>query len=126
MKVISDKLWQDQVSILKQSLDEETWAVYLEIVEQVTDHAVKTERMSTSGVSPRTVTESVREGFGEVFREKGYLIPEVLSSILVVLILHWEYGEQLREGLSPIEASLVAEAMATHLSMKAEAAASGQ
>lgn len=132
MKVKSDKLWQEQVSSLRASLDEESLEIYLEIIHFVSGSAEnalvlreKNEGLADGPLPASWVIEAVRDGFEEIFREKGFLIPDALSNILVVLILHWEYGEQVREGLSPIEFSLVAEAMAAHLEIKAEEASRG-
>lgn len=132
MKVKSDKLWQEQVSSLRASLDEESLEIYLEIIHFVSGNAEnalvlreKNEGLADGPLPASWVIEAVRDGFEEIFREKGFLIPDALSNILVVLILHWEYGEQVREGLSPIEFSLVAEAMASHLEIKAEEASRG-
>lgn len=132
MKVRSDKLWQEQVSSLRASLDEESMGIYMEIIDLVSGSAEnalilreKNEGMAEGPLPAPWVIEAVRDGFEEVFREKGFLIPDALSNILVVLILHWEYGEQLREGLSPMEFALVAEAMAAHLEIKAEEASRG-
>lgn len=127
MKIKSDKLWQEQMSVLRNALDEDTMNVYIEVIKQVAEGAEKDEGVQNSLTSsgqpePAAVIESVREEFRKIVTENGYLIPDVLSSVLTVLILHWEYGEALSSGLSAIEFSLVAEAMARHLEMKAEEA----
>lgn len=121
MKVVSDKSWQEQQEILRRSLDEETLGVYRLVIEEMTSHAE--ERLADLEATPDLVVDLVREGLGEVVEENGFLIPEVLSSILVVLILHWEYGQQLSDGLSSIEFSLVAEQMIAHIERKQQEAA---
>lgn len=128
MKVKSDKLWQEQMNVLRNALDEDTIEIYVQVIQQVAGEAEKDKKTQDSLDSkgrpnPGVVVEAVREEFRKIVAEKGYLIPDVLSSVLTVLILHWEYGEELSSGLSPIEFSLVAEAMARHLESKAEEAA---
>lgn len=121
MKIKSDKNWQEQKEILRRSLDEDTLGVYNQVIEKVTGHAE--ERLVDSEVTPDLVIELVREGFDKVVNDDGFLIPDVLSSILVVLIIHWEYGQQLSDGLSSIEFSLVAEEMVAHIERKRQEAA---
>lgn len=130
MKVKSEKLWQDQVSGLRNSLDEESLDIYLRIIEEVSsgvEKEFKAQGVDGDGESPTPghVIEDVREKFLEIFSKEGYLIPDALADILVVMILHWEYGELLREGLSAIEFSLVAESMAQHLEIRMESAQNG-
>lgn len=121
VKIKSDKNWQEQKEILRRSLDEDTLGVYNQVIEKVTGHAE--ERLVDSEVTPDLVIELVREGFDKVVNDDGFLIPDVLSSILVVLIIHWEYGQQLSDGLSSIEFSLVAEEMVAHIERKRQEAA---
>lgn len=121
MKIRSDKNWQEQKEILRRSLDEDTLGVYNQVIEKVTGHAE--ERLADSEVTSDLVIELVREGFDKVVNDDGFLIPDVLSSILVVLIIHWEYGQQLSDGLSSIEFSLVAEEMVAHIERKRQEAA---
>lgn len=127
MQVKSDKLWQEQVSSLRSTLDEESADIYLEIIEEVArvaeDELLQYEADEAGNYYADDVVVSVREGFKRVFREKGFLIPEALSDVLVVLILHWAHGEGLRDGLSPMEFSLVAESMANYLEARMEEAA---
>lgn len=121
VKIKSDKNWQEQKEILRRSLDEDTLGVYNQVIEKVTGHAE--ERLVDSEVTSDLVIELVREGFDKVVNDDGFLIPDVLSSILVVLIIHWEYGQQLSDGLSSIEFSLVAEEMVAHIERKRQEAA---
>lgn len=116
LKVLSDKLWQEQKSVLKENLDDEAYKNYIEIVELV---ATKAEQLKSDSVSS---IDAIRKSFKDIFQEKGFLIPEALSGMLVILIIHWEYGEELREQLSPIEFSLVAEAMSLQLEQNARRA----
>lgn len=121
VKIKSDKNWQEQKEILRRSLDEDTLGVYNQVIEKVTGHAE--ERLADSEATSNLVIELVREGFDKVVNDDGFLIPDVLSSILVVLIIHWEYGQQLSDGLSSIEFSLVAEEMVAHIERKRQEAA---
>lgn len=130
MKVKSEKLWQDQVSGLRNSLDEDSLEIYLRIIEEVSSGAEEGLKSQDSDgqeiiPEPNEVIEVVREKFLEIFNKEGYLIPDALADILVVMILHWEHGELLREGLSAIEFSLVAESMAKHLEIRMESAQNG-
>lgn len=64
----------------------------------------------------------IRKALEVAEQTHGYLSVEWIAQMLLVLVTHWYYGEQLYEGLTFIEKRLVEQATAIKLASLQEAA----
>lgn len=129
MKVASDKNWQEQKSVMRQTLPDDIAEFYIDSVQKVAEGAeeeISTE-LVVQGViepTPEMVAVAVRSELKSIQESNGLLVPEAMSSFLTVLMMHWEYGQLLSDGLSSIEKTLVVDAMMQYLYDKQEEASS--
>lgn len=109
MKVKDDQAWAQQESELKTT--DEASLKFLEFLQLWVNEAER-RLYGNHKFSPR---EALSKGFDFAEQTLGFLSVEWLSQMLMVLIQHWVYGDELWESLSVWERRMVEQATALKL-----------
>lgn len=113
MKVEDESLWQQQVAALVKSDRGKDFLAFVEMWADLAEHAVGLggEPANAMGLS----LAAVEEKFGQkAIGEIGHM--------LVVVLGHWQYREELSNGLTEIEKRLVQDIVSVNIALMQEAA----
>ena len=118
---VRDKhLWSQQQAELQEN---QTGRDFLEFIATWTTQA---EKLYTEDIG--SVAQAIRYSLDHADQVHGRVSAHYLGQMLVVIATHWEHGEELAEGLSPIELRLVQDMLAlkcAELDQAAEEAGNG-
>lgn len=89
---------------------DETGQAFLAYVEAWT--AVAERVMAEKGWTP---DEALRQSLEVVDGQQGRVSAAFLSQMLVVIVGHWEHGEELSRGLTPLEYRMFEDALALQI-----------
>lgn len=113
MKVEDESLWQQQVAALVKSDRGKDFLAFVEMWADLAEHAVGlgSEPANAMGLSLAAVEEAFEH---KTIGEIGHM--------LVVVLGHWQYREELSNGLTEIERRLVQDIVSVNIALMQEAA----